>query len=208
MMSRHIKHSGSLHSCKTFPLQHLNTVMKRLSLVCAFLLISLAIPSPRQALAQDPFIGEIRLVGFTYCPRGWTDANGQLLNIVDHQALFSLYGTTYGGDGRTTFALPDLRSRVPVHLGQGTGLSDYVLGESGGQETVTLQASEMPTHNHSLNELTTPNGNTPGLVIRNGGGEQAVNTTDAGSGAAHENRPPFLAIRFCIALEGIFPSRN
>ena len=161
------------------------------------------------AQAQDtPFIGDIKLVGFTFCPRGWVEANGTVLEISNHTALFSLYGTTYGGDGRTTFALPDLRGRVPVHLGEGPGLANYVLGEKGGAENVTITPDQLPVHNHTFTELTDRNGTTSGLVIRNGGGEQATPTTDAGGGQAHENRPPFLVMRYCVALEGVFPSRN
>lgn len=161
------------------------------------------------AQAQDtPFIGDIKLVGFTFCPRGWTEANGQLLEIQTWQALFSLYGTTYGGDGRTTFGLPDLRSRIPIHVGQGPSLANYVQGETGGAETVTLTSDQMPVHNHTFTELTDRNGTTDGLVIRNGGGEQATLTTDAGGSQAHENRPPYLVMRYCVALEGLFPSRN
>lgn len=168
----------------------------------------LAIPSAQTAYAQEPFIGEIRPVGFTFCPRGWAEADGQLLAITNYEALFSLYGTIYGGDGRTTFGLPDLRGRAAIHTGQGPGLSDYSIGEKGGAETVLLTEQQMPVHNHSFTELTNNNGATPGLVVRTGGGEQPTPTTEAGGSQAHENRPPFLTIRYCVALVGIYPSRN
>lgn len=182
--------------------------MKRF--LCLTLLLFAFLPAgpTNTANAQEVFIGEIRMFGFTFCPRGWTEADGQLLDISTYSPLFSLYGTIYGGDGRTTFALPDLRSRVPVHIGEGPGLSSYILGEKGGQEEVSLSVDQMPRHDHEITQLTNPNGTTAGMVSRNGGGEQAIQTTLTGGGASHENRPPFLAIRYCVALEGIFPSRN
>lgn len=179
--------------------------MKNLLLVLTFLLLT----TPDLATAQsEPFIGQLALVGFNFCPRGWAPAEGQLLPIADNQSLFSLLGTIYGGDGRTTFALPDLRGRVPVHAGQGPGLSNYSQGQSGGAETVTLTTNEMPVHNHTFTELTNSNGSTEGLVVRSGGGDQPTATTNTGASAAHENRPPYLTLRYCIALTGIFPSRN
>ena len=183
--------------------------MKHLVLYMFTLLVA-ALPTSfvPAAHAQTPFIGEIRLVGFTFCPRNWVEADGQLISIVSNEALFSLYGTTYGGDGQTTFALPDLRGRAPIHLGQGPGLSNYVQGQTGGTETVTLSGDEMPIHAHTFPELTNPDGTVRGLVVRNGGGEQATPTSDAGGGAAHENRPPYLTMRYCVALFGTYPSRN
>ena len=183
--------------------------MKRLFYTTASMLILLLVLSTRPASAQlEPFIGQVSLFGFNFCPRGWAAADGQLLDIASNSALFSLFGTIYGGDGRTTFALPDLRGRAPVHVGQGPGLSNYIEGQKGGVETVTLVSNEMPVHNHALTELSNQNGNTPGIVVRNGGGAQLTPTTDAGGGAAHENRAPYLVMRYCVALEGIFPSRN
>jgi len=105
---------------------------------------------PRSAVAQEPFIGEIRWVGFNFAPRGWAPCDGQLLAISQNTALFSLLGTTYGGDGRTTFALPDMRGRVPVHKGQGPGLTNRDLGEAGGQESVALTTAQMPSHTHTI----------------------------------------------------------
>jgi len=106
--------------------------------------------APRPALAQEPFVGEIRWVAFNFAPRGWATCDGQILSIAQNTALFSLLGTTYGGDGQTTFALPDMRGRVPVHVGQGPGLSSRVMGEVGGSEAVTLTTAEMPLHVHTL----------------------------------------------------------
>jgi microcystin-dependent protein len=113
------------------------------------LLVGIALV-PRPAFAQDPFIGEIRWVGFNFAPRGWASCNGQILSIAQNTALFSLLGTTYGGNGQTTFALPDMRGRVPLHFGQGPGLSNRDLGEVAGTETVTLILNEIPSHAHNL----------------------------------------------------------
>jgi microcystin-dependent protein len=167
---------------------------------------------------SEPFLGEIRIFGFNFAPRGWAFCNGQLLAISQNTALFSLLGTTYGGNGQTTFALPNLQSRVPVHFGQGPGLSSYSLGQAAGVESVTLIASQLPAHNHTVNASTqsditgNPTGNFPaggasydttanttmnGAMVGGGGGNQP-----------HENLQPYLALNFCIALAGIFPSRN
>ena len=109
---------------------------------------------PRSAFAQEPFLGEIRWVGFNFAPVGWALCDGQLMSIAQNTALFSLLGTTYGGDGKSTFALPDMRGRVPLHPGQGPGLSQRLLGEAGGQETVTLTTAQMPSHSHALTSHT------------------------------------------------------
>lgn len=170
---------------------------------------------------MDPFLGEIRMFGGNYAPRGWALCNGQLLPIAQNTALFSLLGTTYGGNGQTTFALPDLRSRVPMHAGQGAGLSSYNLGEAAGSESVTLLTSEMPMHTHALACAASPAlTSTPdpaGKFIAN---TEPTNSyaetadsmsgplTAAGGNQPHENRQPFLCINFIIALEGLFPSRN
>ncbi|NCP10570.1 MAG: phage tail protein [Sphingomonadales bacterium] len=182
--------------------------------------------APAQA-GTDAYIGEIMLVGFTFCPRATTEANGQLLAISSNTALFSLYGTTYGGNGSTTFALPDLRSRVPIHFGQGPGLSNYNLGQSGGVETTTMTIAQMPAHNHiavvnvsrtdadtrspanayfaraagnTYEETTAPTGDQ-----MNAG---TVTTQNAGSGQAQTNIQPYLALRYCVVTQGIFPPRN
>ncbi len=170
----------------------------------------------------EPFIGEIRMFGFGFAPQGWAQCNGQLLPVAENTALFSLLGTTYGGDGRTNFALPDLRSRVPVCQGQGPGLSSYAEGQAGGAETVTLAATQMPGHTHpvkasgSAADSDQPGGRT---LARSAGhtytakpGTSAVMNADmlgdAGGSQPHDNVQPYLAVNFCIALFGIFPSRS
>ncbi len=184
--------------------------------------ILLAVLSSKEAKAgPDPFIGEIVWVGYTFCPRGWAAADGQLLSINQYQSLYSLLGSQFGGDGRTTFALPDLRGRVAIHAGQSPGMSKYQVGNKAGQETVTLTTSQMPTHNHTINASAgatdkDPTGNIPGTgKQKNYDTPRAASTTLAdkavgstGVSEAHENRPPFLTLRACIALQGIYPSRN
>jgi microcystin-dependent protein len=177
---------------------------------------------------SDPFIGEIKMVAFTFAAQGWANCDGQLLSIASNTALFSLVGTTYGGDGRTTFALPDLRGRVPIHVGQGPGLSNRVQGSTAGQESVTLSTLQIPSHSHPLavnvpvtdaiGNQTQPNANR--LARANDGesnfsdaaanGSLAATGTvgNAGGSLAHDNMPPFLTIRFTIALFGVFPSRS
>lgn len=167
----------------------------------------------------EPAIGEISMFAGNFAPRGWALCNGQLLPINQNQALFSILGTTYGGDGRTTFGLPDLRGRAPVSAGQGPGLSDVRLGQSGGVETVTLNALQLPSHQHTTtlksekqNNLE-PDANNLILVSEQRVVEDQVFTKDIPSSAtggnqAHENRPPYLGINYIIALQGIFPSRN
>ena len=174
----------------------------------------------------EPFLGEIRMFAGNFTPRGWALCNGQILPISQNTALFSLLGTTYGGNGVTTFALPDLQSRLPMHWGQGPGLSQRVIGETAGTESVTLINSQMPIHTHTANAASaagdqpSPSGNvwavpsdsqgntlnafaaTPNAIlapqaIGNSGGSQPVPIM-----------PPFLCVTYIIALEGIFPSRN
>ncbi len=175
---------------------------------------------------MDPFLGEIRLFAGNFAPRGWAFCGGQLLSISQNTALFSLLGTSYGGDGRTTFGLPDLRGRVPVHEGQGPGLTRRDLGEQSGSETVTLLATELPAHTHAL-AATTSNatsqvarGNLPAftytdavttLYANEDGGSVAMAPgaiAPSGSGLPHDNRMPTLALNFIIALQGVFPSRE
>lgn len=165
---------------------------------------------------MEPFIGQIMLVGFNFVPRGWASCNGQLLSIAQNSALFSLLGTTYGGNGQTTFGLPDLRGRAPVHFGQGPGLSSYTQGEIGGTESVTLTMNNLPPHAHSINgpaaEQTTdrPSGTVaPAIGGSYGVPSESVGMTGvAGNGQQVENRPPYLVLNYVIALEGIFPSRE
>jgi microcystin-dependent protein len=172
---------------------------------------------------SDPFIGEIRLFPFDFAPRGWAWCHGQLLPISQHTALFALIGTIYGGDGRTTFALPDLRGRVAVSAGQGPGLDAYDLGEPGGSESVSLDESQLAAHTHRVSvngatsEFAKPNNRFLGRLVpdgttyaaaANGKSLHADAIAPAGEGEPHENRPPYLALHYCIALEGIFPARN
>jgi len=180
--------------------------------------------------ADSPFLSEIRLMSFNFAPSGWALCNGQLLPINQNQALFALLGTTYGGDGRVNFALPDLRGRVPIHEGNG-----HTLGERGGQEAHTLTVSEMPAHVHRVladaTTAATSNSNLP--VAGNSLGQSigaasqgsnfpvniysanAADTTlasqtvsNAGGSQPHQNMQPYLTLNFCIALQGIFPSQN
>lgn len=177
---------------------------------------------PRRAEAGlDPFIGEIMLFAGNFAPRGWAFCDGQILSISQNTALFSLLGTTYGGNGVTTFALPDLRGRAPVHFGQGAGLSSYVLGQKAGVEAVTLGVNEIPAHTHQA-FADANNGTTDSpvgaLPARNPAGMPVYGTTanaamaaghlaTVGGGQPHTNLPPYLVLNYCIALTGIFPSR-
>lgn len=168
----------------------------------------------------EPFIGEIRMVGFNFAPRGWAFCNGQTLSIVQNQALFSILGTTYGGNGQTTFALPNLQSRIPVHMGQAAGLSSYVEGQVGGQESHTLLTTEMPAHSHPVSanssgvSQASPVGGFWGNSQQSNYALAADSTMAAtavalnSGGQPHENRQPYLAIAFVIALVGIFPTRS
>jgi microcystin-dependent protein len=172
---------------------------------------------------SDPYVAEIRIFAGNFPPLGWAFCNGQLMPISQNTALFSLLGTTYGGNGQTNFALPDLRMRAPVHPGQGPGLSERLLGETGGEATHTLLASEMPAHSHALQAssgaatTTIANGNMlatvnapnppyhePTMMADMGPGE----LSPAGGSAPHQNMQPYLALSFIIALQGIFPPRS
>lgn len=175
---------------------------------------------------SDPFVAEIRIVGFNFPPKGWALCNGQLIPISQNTALFSLLGTTYGGDGKSTFALPDLQGRAPLHPGQGPGLSDRVLGEQGGSQAVSLLSSEVPAHTHAAGASSQPGGsNSPqaGIWAKTEalGAEQAHYAPAAptepmsgdaispsGGGQPHNNMPPYLVLNFCIAMQGIFPPRS
>jgi microcystin-dependent protein len=169
----------------------------------------------------EPFLAEIRMMSFAFPPKGWARCDGQLLPINQNQALFSLLGTTYGGDGRVNFALPDLRARGPMHRGVAPvgGGSEHTLGEGGGEVAHTLTAAEMPAHTHALVVVNRPGTrNTPGgnfLAAHRGGYAEAGNVAmhsgaigNAGGSQPHANMPPYLTISFCIALQGIFPSQT
>jgi microcystin-dependent protein len=171
----------------------------------------------------DPYIGEIKLFGGNFAPQGWAFCDGSLLQISDYDALFSLIGTTYGGDGQTTFALPDLRGRLPIHQGQSPGTSNRVLGQPGGSESVTLLTAQLPSHNHTaLANSSAGNADTPAGTYWSGSattpqfvpGDQAnTNMNSAAIGSSGQNQPhdnmqPFLAVSFIIALVGIYPTQN
>jgi microcystin-dependent protein len=165
---------------------------------------------------SEPFLGELRLFPYNFAPRGWAFCQGQILAIAQNTALFSLLGTTFGGNGQTTFALPDLRGRVAVSSGQGPGLSPYDLGQSGGTESVTLTSNEMPQHAHTIGGTNSAStGSRPGGKVNAAGGAYS-DTSDApmqptggtGGSQPHGNVQPYLTLNYCIALEGIFPSRN
>lgn len=170
---------------------------------------------------SEPFVGQIQPFGFNFAPRGWAQCNGQLLPISGNDVLFALLGTIYGGDGRTTFGLPDLRGRAAVHAGTGPGLSSYSVGQMGGTEAVTLGTAHLPSHSHGLraraanadqisakgNVLATSREDTysPGAPDTNMA-SSAIQST--GGGQAHTNLQPYLTLNWCIALVGIFPSRS
>jgi microcystin-dependent protein len=174
-------------------------------------------------MPATPFVGEISIFGFNFNPLGWEFCNGQLLPIAQFDVLFALIGTTYGGDGQTTFAVPDLRSRMPVHLGQGPSLSNYQIGQQAGQENVTVILNQLPVHNHTYNavsdagEVSAAAGaylaNTGALdrEYKTGGTIVPMNANaiaPAGGNQPHNNIKPYAALNYCIAFEGIFPSRN
>jgi microcystin-dependent protein len=176
-------------------------------------------------MMSEPFLGEIGIFGFNFAPRGWALCDGQILPINQNQSLYSLLGTTYGGDGRTTFALPDLRGRTPVHFGSGGGHT-ATLGEKSGEENHALTTPEIPTHTHAAQATdATPAGMTQAgnLLTVTGGGRRpltpygaadaltplnSASITNAGGSQGHNNMQPFLTLNFCIALQGLFPSRN
>ncbi len=203
--------------------------LAKFATMSAVVALSASLPTAPVHAQSEPLLGQLMPVGFTFCPSGWTNADGQLLAISQNSALFSLYGTIYGGDGRTTFALPDLRGRTPIHTGTGPGLSNYPLGSRSGVEQVTLSTLELPSHNHvadvnvsrsnattrspasayfartdaatlAYEENTAPTGDK-----MNAG---TVTTQVTGGNQAHNNLSPYLTLRWCVALVGIYPSRN
>lgn len=178
-------------------------------------------------MATDPFIGEIIITGFNFAPLGFAQCNGQILPISQNTALFSILGTTYGGNGQTTFGLPDLRGRVANSMGQGPGLSNYALGQQGGAESNTLTLNQIPAHNHAMQsnsgdgtqsspvnnyfagpgadrDLFWYNAATTGTTVN----MNPAATGITGGGQPHNNLQPFLTVNYCIATQGIFPSRN
>lgn len=177
---------------------------------------------------SDPFVGEIRIFAGNFPPKGWAFCEGQILSISQNTALFALLGTTYGGNGQTTFALPDLRDRAPMFFGAGPGLSNYDIGQAGGSPTISLLVSDMPAHNHQARAVNTPGTQTdPTNAVWAAGGGQArsgsplysatpgtggqmapVELVPAGSSQPHNNRSPYLGVSFIIALQGIFPPRQ
>lgn len=159
---------------------------------------------------MDPLLGTIILFAGNFAPRGWALCDGQLLPISQNQALFSILGTTYGGDGKTTFALPDLRGRAPIHAGHGPGLSDYRLGARGGVESVTLTQQNLPPHAHGLNFGPDASGDPAHSIAAAATQEKNSLGSTQSVGAAHpvENRQPYAVVNYIIATQGIFPSRG
>lgn len=171
---------------------------------------------------MDPFVAEIRIVPFNFPPHGWAFCQGQLLPLSQNTALFSLLGTTYGGNGKSNFALPDLQGRAPMHPGQGPGLSLHDLGETGGSETVSLLESEIPSHNHTVmaindfGDTNQPTGNgfarSTGASVYGTAGNTAIFSDRmlavAGGDQPHNNMQPYLTLNFVIALQGVFPPRT
>jgi microcystin-dependent protein len=184
---------------------------------------------------SDPFVAEIRIFGFNFAPRGWAFCNGQILPISQNTALFSLLGTQYGGNGQSTFALPDMQAAAAIHQGQGPGLSQYFIGQQSGSQAVTLLVSEMPSHNHSFSATNVPgaaglptNTATNNQLRKTASGNPVSGLTQgkiysaanpltqmnpqgmaiAGSSFPHNNMMPFLTLNYCIALQGIFPPRS
>ncbi|WP_092076060.1 phage tail protein [Poseidonocella sedimentorum] len=183
--------------------------------------LSTGLATPGHA-GSTPYIGEIMMVGYPFCPRGWVEASGQLLEIVRNEALFALYGTTFGGDGRVSFGLPDLRGRVPMHTGRGPGLTQRPMGQRAGAEQHTLSVGQMPPHSHALNassataNAASPSGNV--LADTNRASTYVASTpnqqmssssiSSSGQGQPVSNMQPYEVLRFCLATVGQFPSRD
>lgn len=174
---------------------------------------------------MDPFVAEIRIFPFNFAPKGWAFCDGQLMPLSQNTALFSLLGTTYGGDGKSNFALPNMQGNAPMHPGQGAGLSLHDLGETGGSETVTLLKTELPSHSHSAGAQTVPLGSTAlpsgtATLTRPASGNLYTATTTplvamspqtiapTGGDQPHNNMQPYLTLNFCIALQGVYPPRT
>ncbi|HMK89120.1 MAG TPA: tail fiber protein [Methylocystis sp.] len=183
---------------------------------------------------SDPFVAQVALFPYNFAPRGWAFCRGQILPLSQNTALFSLLGTTYGGDGKSNFALPNLQAATPIHPGQGPGLSSFALGDTGGESRVTLRQSEAPSHSHTMSATsttgttTTANNNLLALGLVPGGktspsaiaaiystntgnattGLQPNSVSQAGGGQPHNNLQPYLGLSFCIALQGVYPPRS
>ena len=174
---------------------------------------------------MDPFVAEIRILPFNFAPKGWAFCDGQILPLSQNTALFSLLGTTYGGDGKSTFALPDLQGNAPIHAGQGPGLSLYDLGQSGGSDTITLLQSEIPVHSHAMFNAPTIVAADSNICTGNSMGKSSQGNayipssgnfvqlspsalTPAGGSLPHNNMQPYLTLNFCIALQGVYPPRT
>jgi microcystin-dependent protein len=168
---------------------------------------------------MEPFIGQIQLFGFNFAPKGWASCDGGLLPIGSYSALFSLLGTYYGGNGQTTFGLPDLRGRAPMHFGTGPGLTPRPIGERAGTEAVTLTTNQIPAHGHGINGSAAATSKSPSALVPGfnsaapaygppDGTKMAADMVDLTGGMqAHDNMQPYLAVNYCIALEGIYPTR-
>ncbi len=169
---------------------------------------------------SEPFLAQIAIFGFNFPPRGWAQCDGQILPINQNQSLYSLLGTTYGGDGRTTFGLPDLRGRAPIHVGSSNSVN-HTLGSKAGTETTTLSTAQIPSHTHDLkatNDLATVTDPSNNVLARGGGNFYAnfgtaapmatASVANTGQDQGHSNMQPYLVLSFCIAVQGLFPSRN
>lgn len=179
--------------------------------------------SVSSASAQaEPYVGQLMLTAATFCPQGWQPANGQILSISQNEVIFSLLGTTYGGDGQTNFALPNLQGRAPIHTGQGAGLANYSLGQPGGAEQFTIALNELPPHSHTVQatNATADKGGPAGRYLGGGVGDDDVYhdgpadrimaadmIAPAGGGQPITHRGPFLTMMWCVAMQGIYPSR-
>lgn len=197
--------------------------MKKIVKISTLLLL-ITLGTNNSVQAQEGFIGEIRMFAGNFAPRSWAFCDGQLLPINQNEALFSILGTTYGGDGRTTFALPDLRSRVAIHAGQGPGLSNYPQGAKGGSETNTITTAQMPSHNHTVNAVvedgnqSVPTNNLLAgtkVLDKEYSDASVSNTTmnsaminNQGGGQPINNIQPYTTVRYIICLQGVFPPRN
>lgn len=193
--------------------------MKKISFLA---ILGFAVFTNEVKAQMEPFIGQIAFVAFNFAPRGWAECNGQSLPISQYTPLFALIGTTYGGDGSTYFNLPDMRGRTLVGVGQGPGLSNYSQGQTGGQETVTLNTNQIPAHSHSIAAVkadgnqSTPEGNLPAntKTLDKEYSDATADTTmkstmvsSTGGNQPHENRSPYLTLKCIIATQGVFPSR-